>query len=85
MSPNTTDHLPKLRSLLSESFNVQKQDINAGTKLSDLGMDSLDCVELMMGLEEEFGVDISEEDEQKFMQEDATVQTLLDYLGENAQ
>ena len=48
--------------------------------LDDLGADSLDVVELVMALEEEFGLEISDEDAEKL----ASVQQAVKYIGENA-
>jgi acyl carrier protein len=49
--------------------------------IEDLGADSLDTVELVMALEEEFGLDIPDEDADKMK----TVGDALDYLKANAQ
>ncbi|MEJ2197903.1 MAG: acyl carrier protein, partial [Desulfuromonadales bacterium] len=46
----------------------------------DLGADSLDTVELVMALEEEFDIEISDEDAEKIQ----TVQDAIDYIGESA-
>jgi acyl carrier protein len=75
-----THLLHKIRTLLSESFATQRQDIDASTKLVSLGMDSLDHVEFIMALEEEFGVDITDEDSDPWKTEEATVQHIMDYL-----
>ena len=48
--------------------------------IEDLNADSLDLVELIMSLEEEFGVKISDEDAEKIR----TVQDAMDYLHEHA-
>jgi acyl carrier protein len=45
--------------------------------VNDLGADSLDTVELVMALEEEFGVEIPDEDAEKI----TTVQQALDYVN----
>jgi acyl carrier protein len=49
--------------------------------IEDLGADSLDTVELVMALEEEFGLDIHDEDADKFK----TVGDALNYLKDHAQ
>jgi len=49
--------------------------------IEDLGADSLDTVELVMALEEEFGLDIPDEDADKMK----TVGDAIDYLKANAQ
>jgi acyl carrier protein len=48
--------------------------------MDDLGADSLDTVELVMALEEEFDIEISDEDAEKIQ----TVQDAVDYITENA-
>ena len=48
--------------------------------VDDLGADSLDTVELVMALEEEFGVEIPDEDAEKI----ATVQNAIDYIKAKA-
>ena len=48
--------------------------------MDDLVADSLDTVELVMALEEEFDIEISDEDAEKIQ----TVQDAIDYIGESA-
>ena len=50
----------------------------AASFIDDLGADSLDTVELVMAFEEEFGIEIPDEDAQKI----STVKTAVDYLSE---
>ena len=54
----------KLTELLAEQFSVEPESITMETSFEDdLGADSVDIVELSMGLEEEFGIEeMSEED-----------------------
>lgn len=55
--------LEKIKSLLAEQLNIKAETIKAESKIvEDLGADSLDVVELLMTLEDEFGVAISDED-----------------------
>ena len=55
--------LEKLKELLSEQLSVDASSITESTDIiKDLGADSLDIVELMMTFEEEYGVEISDED-----------------------
>ncbi len=53
---------------------------NSASFVDDLGADSLDTVELVMALEEEFECEIPEEDAEKI----TTVQQAIDYVTENA-
>ncbi|MDR7869913.1 MAG: acyl carrier protein [Tissierellaceae bacterium] len=53
----------KVISLISEQFNIDVDDINLDTSFrDDLGADSLDLVELVMAFEDEFGLEIEDEE-----------------------
>ena len=52
----------KSRSLLSEQLGFDEEMITESTSFEDLGADSLDLVELMMSLEEEFSISADEEE-----------------------
>lgn len=78
-----SDTLQKLRTIISEVFGIQPHDIDAGTKLISIGADSLDHVELVMALDDEFGTNISDEDAAKWQHEEGTVQDIINYLEEN--
>ena len=55
--------LDKIAQVLSEQLGVDKGQITESSKIvEDLGADSLDVVELLMNLEEEYGVTVSDED-----------------------
>ena len=57
----------KICDILAERFSVEKEDITPETSVvNDLGADSLDIVELMMAIEDEFSVSVPEEDASKF-------------------
>ena len=56
-------HLEKVKELLAAQLNISKDKINADSKIiEDLGADSLDMVEMLMTLEDEFGISISDEE-----------------------
>lgn len=75
--------LEKLQELLSEQFGVDSEIITEKTMLvDDLGADSLDLVEFMMMLEEEF--DIGEIDE-KIAREVVSVGDVIRLIGEDAE
>jgi len=55
--------LDKIKQTLAEQLGIKENDIKLESRiLEDLGADSLDVVELLMLLEDEFGVEIAEED-----------------------
>ena len=63
MSPTTE----KVRAILAAQLDIDEEKITAQTDIADdLGADSLDVVELMMSVEEEFGIAIDEADVQGF-------------------
>ena len=71
----------KVKKIISEQLGVPEADVKpAASFVNDLGADSLDTVELVMALEEEFGVEIPDEDAEKI----ATVQNAIDYIKAKA-
>ena len=71
----------KLKKIIVDLLGVDETDITPGTKIQeDLGADSLDVVELVMEVEEEFDLEIEDECAEKFF----TVQDVLDYIGREA-
>jgi acyl carrier protein len=70
----------RLRRIISEQLGVdESQVVPAASFEEDLNADSLDLVELIMSLEEEFGIEISEEDAEKIR----TVGDAVEYVGEH--
>lgn len=68
----------KLTELLAEQFSVEPESITMETSFEDdLGADSVDIVELSMGLEEEFGIEEMSEDDVAAIK---TVGDLVHYL-----
>jgi acyl carrier protein len=71
----------KVKKIISEQLGVPESDVKPEASfVNDLGADSLDTVELVMALEEEFGVEIPDEDAEKI----ATVQNAIDYIKAKA-
>lgn len=69
--------LKKVKKITSEQLGVDESQITAEAKfVDDLGADSLDTVELVMALEEEFDLEISDEEAEKL----TTVQKVVEYL-----
>ena len=70
----------KIRSILATQLDIDEDKISTQTDIAeDLGADSLDVVELMMSVEEEFGVTIDEEEVRKFK----TVGDVAQYIDDN--
>ena len=70
-------YFEKVRSALAKQFEIDPETITAETNLiDDLGADSLDVVELIMSLEDEFGIAISDEDAAQLY----TVRRIVEYL-----
>ncbi len=55
----------KVRMLLCEQLSIEKGSITMDTRLEDLGADSLDIVELVMAMEEEFDIQVEDEQVEK--------------------
>ncbi len=71
----------KIKSIIAEQLGVKKEEIKETSSfIDDLGADSLDTVELVMALEEEFGIEISDEDAEKMR----TVGDAIKYIEEKA-
>ena len=76
-----SEHAEKVRQIISEQLGVYEADITPSAHFfEDLGADSLDQVELIMALEEAFGLDVSDEDAEKML----TVQSAIDYVDRHA-
>lgn len=68
--------------IVAEQLNVKKEDIKLDSSfVDDLGADSLDTVELVMALEEEFEAEIPDEDAEKIV----TVQDAINYVQARAE
>ncbi len=71
----------KVKQIIADQLGVKKEEVVESAKfVDDLGADSLDTVELVMALEEEFGVEIPDEDAEKL----ATVGDALRYIEEKS-
>jgi len=71
----------RVNSIVLEQLGVKDEEIRPEADfIDDLGADSLDTVELVMALEEEFGVEISDETAEKIR----TIKDVYDYIENNA-
>ena len=71
----------KVKGIIAEQLGVKPEEVTPEAKfIDDLGADSLDTVELVMALEEEFGIEIPDEEAEKLI----TVGDALRYIEQKA-
>ncbi len=71
----------RVKQIVAEQLGVDEDQVtNEASFMDDLGADSLDTVELVMALEEEFDIEISDEDAEKIQ----TVQDAVEYISEHS-
>lgn len=74
------DTFPKVKKIIVEQLGVDEDQVEPSAAfVEDLNADSLDLVELIMSLEEEFGMEISDDAAAKIQ----TVQDAVDYINEH--
>ena len=72
----------KLQEIIADVLNVQKEEIRPETTfVDDLGADSLDIFQIIMGIEEEFDIEIDNEEAEKIV----TVQDAVDQIKNAAE
>ncbi|AAZ41039.1 acyl carrier protein [Candidatus Blochmanniella pennsylvanica str. BPEN] len=72
----------KVKTIISEQLGVKQEEVvNHASFVEDLGADSLDTVELVMALEEEFDTEIPDEEAEKI----TTVQAAIDFISNSHQ
>ena len=70
----------KVRNIIVEQLGVDAAEVKSDSHfVDDLGADSLDTVELVMALEEEFGIEIPDEDAEKITR----VKDAIEYIGKH--
>lgn len=72
----------RIKEIIADQLGLREDEIkNEANFLDDLGADSLDIVELIMAMEEEFEMEIPDEDAEKIL----TVQDTIDYVVRSTQ
>ena len=72
-----SDNLTKIKEIIIDKLGIEESKINLEARfIEDLGADSLDTVELIMQFEEEFDIEISDDDAEKL----TTVGSSIDYI-----
>lgn len=70
----------RVQKIVAEQLGVKEEEVSLESSfIDDLGADSLDTVELVMALEEEFAIEIPDEDAEKI----TTVKEAIDYINEH--
>lgn len=70
----------RVKKIVAEQLGVKEEEVSTEASfVEDLGADSLDTVELVMALEEEFETEIPDEEAEKI----TTVQLAIDYINDN--
>lgn len=71
----------RVKSVIIDELGVDEEEVTANARfIDDLGADSLDSVEIVMRLEEEFGIEIPDEDAGKIV----SVRDAIDYIAKHA-
>ncbi|MCA9769754.1 acyl carrier protein [Candidatus Dependentiae bacterium] len=76
MEFDKNDTMEKVAAIVMEQLHVSKEDIQEASEFHDLGADSLDMVEIVLKLEDVFGMKIGEEDAERFH----NVDEVVDYI-----
>lgn len=76
-----SDVAERVKKIVAEQLGVKEEVTNEASFVDDLGADSLDTVELVMALEEEFGQEIPDEEAEKLQ----SVGDVIKYIEESQQ
>ena len=80
--PKTKTNDERVRTIIADTLCCDETEVTPGSSLSeDLGADSVDFVEVMMNLEEEFGFEVSEAEAEKL----TTVAAITEYVDAHAE
>ncbi len=69
----------RVKEIVVDSLNVSEEEVTINSTLEDLGADSLDAVELIMALEEEYDIEIPEDEAKNF----TSVNNIVAYIESN--
>jgi len=67
----------KVKKIILDHISKDTENFNSSSKLSDHGADSLDAVEIIMAAEDEFGIEIPDEDAQQM----ETMDNIVEYIS----
>ena len=74
-----SEHFDKIKEIVVDKLGVEESKVTVDAKfIDDLGADSLDTVELIMQFEEEFGIEIPDDDAENLL----SVKQAVDYITE---
>ena len=77
-----SDHYDKIKEIIIDKLGVENEKITTESKfIDDLGADSLDTVELIMQFEEEFGIEIPDEEAEGLLSVGQAVDYIKDKLS----
>ncbi len=74
------DYFQKIREIVAEQLNVDPESITMETRFDELNADSLDVVEVIMTLEQEFDIQIPDEEAERIK----NIGAVVDYISDNA-
>ena len=81
MADKNKEITEKVKQIIAEQLGVEEAEVTPSASfIDDLGADSLDTVELVMALEENFDIEIPDEDAEKIR----TVQDAIDYIDKHS-
>jgi acyl carrier protein len=78
MAADKKETAQRISAIVAEKLTIDPATITPNSTLQDLGADSLDMVEIIMQLEEEFGIQINDEEAEKLH----TMNDVIDYVHE---
>lgn len=74
------DYFKKIREIVAEQLSIDAETITMETSFDELDADSLDVVEVIMALEDEFSIEIPDEEAEKIK----NIGAVVDYVSQNA-